>query len=393
MRARLRLPSEAALRPAWAEVDLDALRHNLAHLRRRTQPARILGVIKADAYGHGAVAVGRELESAGVDWLGVALVEEGAELRRGGIEAPILVLGPAQKAQLPLFARHRLTPTVSSLEQLTAWRDFTAGAERRQPIHLKLDTGMTRLGIAAAECAEALDLVRRSSGLALAGLLSHLADADLLESPHNAEQVERFAALVALLRPEEQGCVEVHLANTAGALHHPAGRHSLVRLGLGLFGIDPAAREAGLRPVLSVKARVVQLREVGKGVALGYGGLRTTARPSRIAVLPIGYADGYGWRLSNRAEVLLGGRRAPVAGAVSMDLTLVDVSDTGAAVGDEAVLLGRQGDGEIHLAELARHSGTLSYEILCALGQRLTRRYWRGGEAVAEASRFLPALP
>lgn len=390
---RARLPSEDVLRPAWAEVDLDALRHNLAHLRKRTNPARALAVIKADAYGHGAVAVGRELAAAGVEWLGVALVEEGAALRQGGIEAPILVLGPAQEPQLPLFGRYRLTPTVSSLAQLALWRDFAAGSASRMPIHLEVDTGMTRLGISIDECGEALAMVRRSSGLALAGLLSHLADADLPDSPHNSEQIERFAALIALLRPEERDCVEVHLANTAGALHHPAGRHSLVRLGLGLFGLDPAAREAGLQPILAVKARVVLVRDVPAGVALGYGGLRTTTRPSRIAVLPVGYGDGYGWRLSNRSDVLLGGRRAPVAGAVSMDLILVDATDTGAALGDEAVLLGRQDGEEITAAELARLAGTIPYEILCALGLRLTRRYRRGGELAEEASRFTTPLP
>jgi len=390
---RARLPSEDVLRPAWAEVDLDALRHNLAHLRKRTHPARALAVIKADAYGHGAVAVGHELAAAGVDWLGVALVEEGAALRQGGIDTPILGLGPAQEPQLPPFGRYRLTPTVSSLAQLALWRDFAAGSASRMPIHLEVDTGMTRLGISIDECGEALAMVRRSSGLALAGLLSHLADADLPDSPHNSEQIERFAALIGLLRPEEREGVEVHLANTAGALHHPAGRHSLVRLGLGLFGLDPAAREEGLRPILAVKARVVLVRDVPAGVALGYGGLRTTTRPSRIAVLPVGYGDGYGWRLSNRSEVLLGGRRAPVAGAVSMDLIMVDVTDTGAALGDEAVLLGRQGDEEITAAELARLAGTIPYEILCALGLRLTRRYRRGGALAGEASRFTAPLP
>ena len=390
---RARLPSEDVLRPAWAEVDLDALRHNYEHLRRRTHPARALAVIKADAYGHGAVAVGRELEAAGVDWLGVALVEEGTELRRGGVEAPILVLGPAQRPQLPLFRRYRLTPTVSSLEQLAAWREFTDGNARRQPIHLKVDTGMNRLGIGVDQCVTALETVRASPGLELAGLLSHLADAEQPESPHNAQQIERFAALLERLRPDERECVELHLANTSGALHQPASRHSLVRLGLGLFGFDPAGREAGLRPVLAVKARLVSLRQVAAGAPLGYGGRRVTARPSRIGVLPIGYADGYGWRLSDRAEVLVGGRRAPVVGAVSMDLTLVDLTDTDAELGDEAVVLGRQGGDEITAVELARLAGTIPYEILCGLQVRLPRRYTRSGELVGAASRFLRALP
>ncbi len=383
-----------ALRPAWADVDLDALVANLRHVRQRVAPARVLAVIKAGAYGHGAVPVARALEGEGVDWLGVALVEEGADLRRGGVEAPVLVLGVAQPEQLPLFRRYRLTPTVSSLEQLEMWLAWSSGGGgARQPIHLKIDTGMTRLGLDVGEAAAALARLRRSAGLELAGLLSHLADADLLESEHNLRQVGRFDQLRALLLPAERERVLCHLANSAGALHHPPSRHDLVRLGLALYGLDPALRESGLRPVMSVRARIVVLREVASGVALSYGGRRVTERPSRIAVVPVGYADGYSWRLSDRAEALLHGRRVPVAGSVSMDMTLLDVTDSEARLGDEVTLLGRQGEEEITAAELARIAGTLPYEILCLLGLRLPRRYWRGGEVVEELSRFVRPLP
>ncbi len=193
----------AALRPAWVDVDLDALEANLRHLRR-TVGTRIAAVVKADAYGHGAVGVGRALDAAGVDWLGVALLEEGAELRRAGIEAPILVLGTARAAQLPLYRRYRLTPTVGSLAELALWRDASAGLAAPQPLHLKVDTGMGRLGVAVDEVPEALDLLRRTPRLRLAGLLSHFADADDLESPRNPHQEDRFAAVVSLLTAEER---------------------------------------------------------------------------------------------------------------------------------------------------------------------------------------------
>jgi len=386
---------EGVLRPAWADVDLDALAANLRHMRSRVAPARILAVIKAGAYGHGAAPIARALEAEGVDWLGVALVEEGADVRRAGVEAPVLVLGVAQHEQLPFFRRYRLTPTVSSLEQLEMWLAWSeAGSGReRQPIHLKVDTGMTRLGLGFGEAREALARIRASERLELVGLLSHLADADLLESEHTLQQIGRFDELRALLSPAEHGRVLCHLANSAGALHHPPSRHDLVRLGLALYGLDPAGREDGLRPVMSVRARIVLLREVPSGVALGYGGRRVTTRPSRIAVVPVGYADGYSWRLSDSGEALIHGQRVPLAGSVTMDMTLLDVTDSEARLGDEATLLGRDGGDEITAAQLARIAGTLPYELLCLLGLRLTRRYIRAGAVVEELSRFVRPLP
>jgi alanine racemase len=375
------------LRPAWAEVDLDALVHNLELLRRRVAPARVMGIVKADAYGHGAPAVARALERAGIDGLGVALVEEGVELRRAGVELPILVLGSAQAPQLALFRRHRLTATIGSAEQLRLWREAAPGAGEAQPVHLKVDTGMTRLGVPLAAAGEALAAIREHPGLRLEGLLSHLAEAEDLASPHAAAQEARFAALLGELGAATGGVVR-HLANSAAALHRPATRYDLVRAGLALYGLDPVEREAGLRPAMAVRARVVVVREVPAGTRLGYGGVRSTARPSRLAVVPVGYADGYPWRLSDRAAALVGGTRVPVAGNVSMDMTLLDVTAVETAVGDEVVLLGRQGSGEIGAGELARLAGTIPYEILCGFGLRLPRRYWREGRVAEQRSRF-----
>src|SRR5204863_8621428 len=234
------------LRPAWVDVDLDALTANLAAMRRAVGPAKVLAVVKADAYGHGSAPVSLALERAGVDWLGVALVEEGTWLRRAGVRAPILVLGSVQPAQIHLFRRYGLMPTVSSLTQLGLWAEFARGGDAVQPLHLKIDSGMTRLGLALDEVAEGLSLVRRHPNLELSGLLSHLADADLLESPHNADQHRRFEDVLALLTPEERSSVTLHLANSAGALHHEATRYSLVRLGLALYGLAPAAHALDL---------------------------------------------------------------------------------------------------------------------------------------------------
>jgi alanine racemase len=378
-----------ALRPSWGEIDLDALVANLAKIRERIGGAGVLGVVKADAYGHGAPPVARALEAAGIDWLGVAMVEEGAEVRRAGVDAPILMLGPIRREQLPLVRRYRLTPAVSSLDQLEAWLDWCASSGHEQQLHLKVDTGMRRLGIELEAVPRALALLRAQPLLRLTGVLSHLADADDLESLRNEDQEERFEGVLAQLTPAERAAVVVHLANSAGALHWPQTRHTLVRCGLALYGLDPAGVASGLRPVLSVHARVVMERQVPTGGRVGYSGRWTALRPSRVGILQLGYADGYPWRLSNRAEALIEGRRVPVVGAVSMDMIAVDLTDTRAGLGAEAVLLGRQGEEEITAWEVARRADTIPYEILTRFGLRMARHYLKGGGVVETTSRHL----
>jgi alanine racemase len=388
---------EAALRPAWVDVDLEALESNLTIIRAGLPPAtRTMAVVKADGYGHGAVGVSRALAAAGVDWLGVALLEEGAELRRAGIEMPILVLGTARPAKIALYRRYRLIPTVSSLAELALWRDWTSGHASAQPVHLKVNTGMGRLGVAMDEAPQALEILRRTPTLTLAGLLSHFAEADDLASPRNDLQAERFLEVLGLLTEEERGRIEIHMANSAATFYRPESRYTLVRLGIGIYGLDPAERPGqpphpearDLRPVMSVRATIVQLREVPAGTPLSYGGRTVTRRRSRIAVVPVGYADGYAWRLTGKAEALVRGRRVPVAGSVTMDMTLFDVTDTGAELGEEVVLLGRQGEEEVTALELATHAGTISWEILCHLGLRLPRRYVRGRHVEELVTRF-----
>jgi len=385
------------IRPTRAEIDLGALTRNLATLHAAAPGVDVLAVVKADAYGHGAVGVSRVLEAAGVEWLGVALLEEGAEIRRAGVEVPILVLGTARPAKIALYARYGLTPTISSVSELALWRNWTAGQTTVQPIHLKVDTGMGRLGVPVAKVPQALELLRTHPGLELAGLLSHFGDADDLESPRNPAQEARFSEVLGLLTPEERERTLIHMANSAAALHRPASRYGLVRLGIALYGLDPAERpdrplapeaRTDLRPVMSVRARIVQVRGLPAGTAVSYGGRTVTRRRSVIAVVPVGYADGYAWRLTGKAEALVRGRRVPVAGSVTMDMTLLDVTDAGAELGDEVVLLGKQGSEEITATELAAHAGTISWEILCHLGLRLPRRYVREGRVEELMSRF-----
>ncbi len=381
-----------SLRRAWVEVDLAALRRNYRRLAGRVAPAKILAVVKADAYGHGAVAVARALEAEGDERLAgfaVATAEEAIELRNGGVEAQILVLSPLPDEAAPILMHNRLTPVVSSLESLSALKAFSRENGWTAALHLKFDTGMTRLGIDWREASSLFELFRSSPELRLEGILSHLAEAETPDSESNRLQQERFTRVLSFLSPEVRATTTVHLANSAGALHLPAARYDWVRLGIALYGYDSAGRlSADLEPVLSVEAEIVQVKEIPAGTRVGYGGRWTAERPSRIGIVPVGYADGYSWRLGNRAEVLVAGQRVPVVGSVSMDLLAVDVTGLQAEVGTRATLLGRQGAETISAVELAAEVGTIPYQLLCLFGLRLPRRTVEGrlGEVLAPAT-------
>jgi len=367
------------------EIDLGALERNFDRVAAHVAPARVMAVVKADAYGHGAVEVARSLEPRGVAGFAVALAEEGIALRGAGVRAPILVLSPVPHEAYPFLRRYRLTPAISGPDQLSALEAFALEARWAVGVHLKFDTGMSRLGLRWQEAGEILDRVRRSQGLRLEGVMSHLAEAETPDSPANQEQAERLATVVSRLEGDERQRVVVHLANSAAALHRPADRHHLVRAGLALFGLDPARPRAPseLEPVASVVAEIVQVKELATGDRVGYGGRWVASRPSRIAIVPVGYADGYSWRLGNRGEALVGGRRAPIAGAVSMDLLALDVTGVAAEAGDEVVLVGRRGDETLRVADLAAAAETVPYELLCLLGLRLPRVCVRGERPTA----------
>jgi len=389
------------LRRAWIEIDLAALQRNFRLLAGRVAPAKILAVVKADAYGHGAVAVARALETArppgpsGPDALAgfaVATAEEAIELREAGVTARILVLSPLPPEAAPVLRRYSLTPVISSLESFQALKAFSQGCGWVAPLHLKFDTGMTRLGIDAGEASAMFELLRSSPEVRLEGVLSHLAEAETPESASNRLQQDRFAEILALLGAEELASCSIHLANSAAALHLPAARFDWVRLGIALYGYDSAGRLSGdLEPVLSVEAEIVQVKEIPPGTRVGYGGRWVAARPGRIAIVPVGYADGYSWRLGNRAEVLVAGLRVPVVGSVSMDLLAIDVTGVPAEVGSRVTLLGRQGADAISAVELAAEVGTIPYQLLCLFGLRLPRKHIES--TAEEGSGAISALP
>ena len=387
------VPAEVVgLRPTVVEVETAALAHNLRYLRARTGPSvRIQAVVKADAYGHGAVPCARAFVAAGADWLGVALVEEGVELRRAGLLVPVCVLsGIATPQDARVLVGYRLTPMVYRVDQL----ELVAAAARdaglaRYPVHLKLDTGMGRWGALPEDLPALMDRLAQLPSLELEGLATHFAHADSGDLAELAGPLQRFRALEQTLRARGWAPSLRHQCNSAallcgGALGLGQGSGEMVRPGIALYGVDPleGGDEDGdedggatpLRPALTLRTRVAHLKSVGAGFAVSYGGTFMTARPSVLATLPIGYADGLPRAASNRARVLVRGRVAPVVGRVCMDACVVDVTDVpGAALGDEVVLIGAQGGARLEAATLAEAAGTISYEILSGLGKRVPR--------------------
>ena len=372
-------------RPAWAEVDLGAVEQNTATLARLAAPSAVCAVVKAGAYGHGAVPVARAALAGGASWLAVALVDEAAELREAGITAPVLLLSEPPPDVLPEAVALGLTPTLYSLGAVEAAAKAVASAGRTAPwsVHLKVDTGMHRVGAQPEALVNLALAVEDRPELRLEGLWTHFAVADDPESSFTAEQHARFTAAVDELAAHGVRPPLLHTCNSAGAIAHPAARGALVRCGIALYGVAPSPALEGrieLRPALSLRARVSQVKEVAAGDGISYGLRYRFARRSVVATVPLGYADGVPWRLGAvGGEVLVGGRRRPIAGSVTMDQITVDCgTDRSVAPGEEVVLLGRQGDESIDAWEWARRLGTIAYEVLCGVGPRVHRTYVGG---------------
>jgi alanine racemase len=371
------------LRPVWAEIDLEAVRANTRALVELAAPAVVLAVVKADGYGHGAVPVARAALDAGASWLGVALVEEGIALRAAGIEAPILLLSEPPPAAAAAVVEHALTPTVYTTSGIDALAKAVAeaGSDAPLPVHLKVDTGMHRVGCAVDDALDLVDFVAGRPELELEAVCTHLAVADEPEHPFTNEQLAQFDALLAQLESTGSRPRLVHAANSAGLLAHPAARYDLVRTGIAVYGVPPSSLtdRVPLRPVLSLRARVSHVKRLPRGSRVSYGLRYELARDATVATVPIGYADGVPRNLGVAGgEVLVHGRRAPIAGTVTMDQLMVDAGDVPVEVGDEVVLLGTQGDDTITAGEWAEHLGTIAYEIVTGIGTRVPRQYTGG---------------
>lgn len=364
----------------WVEVDLAAMRRNFrlaADLIPSNTP--IITVVKANAYGHGMVPVAKALLDEGASILGVATVAEGRELREAGIGGRVLVMGRTVEDELTTALRWHLQITIPHIELAKRLSAIASRQGRTVKIHLKVDTGMTRLGVPWQDAHETAVEIRKLPGLELAGVYTHFANADLADQEFTREQIERFDQVRQKL--SESGIDDgiFHLANSAAILVSKLSDDSGVRPGLMLYGSSPSEHTGhkDLVPVLTWKCRVIQVREVPKGTGISYGHDFITARPSRIATISTGYADGYTRSLTNRSDVLIGGQRAPVVGRVTMDMIMVDITGTeGISAGDEVVLIGRQGKERITAEELAEFAGTINYEIYCGISSRVPRVYF-----------------
>ncbi len=381
---------ELSTRWAWVDVDLDAIRHNVEYLRSAVAPSALWAVVKADGYGHGAVEVAQAALDAGAQGLCVALVQEGVELRNARIDAPILLLSEPSIDAVDDIVRYRLMATVYSVAFIDA---LAAAAGARGvagiPVHLKIDTGMQRVGVQVDEIAgvkAALDAQHPS--LVLVGVFTHLAMADEPDADFTAIQLSRFDAAIvdSFGSAEAANPLLVHAANSAGALAHPTARRSFVRAGIAIYGISPGSGIDSycdeLRPALSLKARVSYVKRVVAGSSISYGQRHTFECDTTVATVPIGYADGVSRRLFERGgEVLIDGRRRRIVGVVTMDQLMVECGDDSVAVGDEVVLIGEQdgvdGPQRIRAADWAELLGTIGYEVVCGIGQRVPRRHTR----------------
>ena len=365
-------------RPSRIVVDLSAVGDNLRAIRARVG-VPVMGIVKANAYGHGLVPVARHLEACGVDRLGVAFVEEGIALRRAGIRLPILVLGGIFGPQVADYLRHELEITVSSLDKLRQVEAVAEALGQRARVHLKIDTGMERIGVHSYSCAGFIEAAAASRWCDIVGVYSHLACADDPGSPMTDRQGERFAEACAHFTRIGAPMPLRHLANSGGVLHAPGTWLDLVRPGIILYGVlpDPASQATlALRPALSLVSRVVYFKVVRAGGTVSYGATWAAATDTRIATIPVGYGDGYPRALSSRGEVLLRGHRRPIAGRVCMDQFMVDLGPDGTAYNeDEVVLVGRHDGQAIRVEDIARQAGTIPYEILTGLNERIPRAY------------------
>ncbi len=370
----------------WAEIYLDRLVKNYRIIKKRAGKARIMAAIKADAYGHGAIEVARTLEAEGIFMFGVASVEEGIELRRAGITSKTLILSPILYSQIDSIIEYNLIPTISEFGFFEALDKKLRALARPMLVHVEIDTGMTRTGISYEDASRSIKKMSTSPYVEIEGIFSHfpLADAN---GAFSKKQIKEFSALVKNLESCKVNPALIHLANSSGIFRHTNSHFNLVRPGIALYGLTSSPEicySADFLPVMALKSRVVNLRKVAVNTPVSYGHTFVTNRKSTIATVSVGYGDGYPRILSNRGDVLVKGKRAPIVGTICMDLIMVDVTDiTGVKVGDTVTLIGKDGREIITAGECAQKAHTIVYEITSGIGPRVARIYKQNGQCVS----------
>lgn len=373
------------MRPTHAIVDLAAIRHNIRLLASHLRGASLTAVVKANAYGHGAVAVSKAALSAGAASLAVAIPEEGVELREAGIAVPVFVLGLILPEQADIAIKHRLIAPVCTIDCAAALSAEAVRQGRRAYVMIKIDTGMGRIGLSPGQAPSFANEIAKMPALEIMGIFTHMAAADASDKTYSNEQLQIFQDILASVKTARISLPYISAANSAGIIDLPDSHFNLVRAGIALYGLPPSGdmhNRPNLVPAMQLKTHITYIKYVPAGAKIGYGCTYTTTVPTYIATLPIGYADGYSRQLSNKAEVLIGGARRKLVGRVCMDQIMVDLGpDCNAEVGQEAVLFGRQGKEEITVTELAAIAGTINYELVCAISARVPRIYINEREA------------
>jgi alanine racemase len=362
------------IRGTVSEINLSALRHNLKIVRQIVDKRTVIAVVKADAYGNGSVGISKELVSAGISHLAVAYTEEAKILRDAGITAKIIVL--FDRSEIDDYFVYDLVPVIYDIDTAVAFSREAVKRGKRVRVHLKIDTGMGRLGLMPGEAVAASSFIAGLEGIELEGLLSHFSGADSTDCSHALQQLEVFNSMRSAIQLKTGRKLLAHMANSAAILSLKEGLLDAVRPGLALYGYSPFQESHGLRPITKIKTRVLSIRRLAAGSPVSYGRSFITKRESKIAVVPVGYADGYNRLFSNNAEMLVRGTRVPVVGRICMDLTMIDVTQVeDICEGDEVVLLGQQGDDMISANELSSRINTIPYEIMTSLGGRARKEY------------------
>jgi len=370
----------------WCEVSLDAMAHNLSEFRRVAPDKKIMAVVKADAYGHGVFEISRTLADSGADALAVAFSDEALQLRKGGIKIPILVLGHTPVEYIGDLIENDITPTVYNFSTAKAVSNIAQRKNKTAKIHVKIDTGMNRLGYPPNE--ETVELIldlARLPGVEIEGIFTHFACADEQDAEFTETQFERFCAIVNRLEERGLHIPLKHVCNSAAAMRFPHMHMDMIRIGIALYGLYPSdiKYNLDLKPVMQLKSAIAHIKETEKNERVSYGGIYRTEARTKIATIPIGYADGYSRILSNKARVIVNGKFAPVLGRICMDQCMIDVTNVNnISIEDEVVLFGRQQGLSIPVEELAEIEGTINYELLCVIGKRIPRCYIQNGRIV-----------
>lgn len=363
------------IRPVWLEINLDAIAHNVRIIRQVVgKNTQIIAVVKANAYGHGAVEVSETLLENGVTMLGVGVIEEGIVLREAGIKAPILICGLTMNDQIEPLVMYNLTATVCKLKTIQTLSRIASKNKKRARIHIKIDTGMGRLGIPSTDTLNFVKKISQMKNIEIEGIFTHFAASNEEDRNYTRKQFEKYKKALLELERERINIPLKHVANSAAILNSSSFHLDAVRPGIIIYGLFPwpeTKRTVQLRPTAEFKTKIVFLKEVPAGKSIGYGRTYSTTKPTRVATLPVGYADGYSWLLSNNGEVLVRGERAPIIGKICMDLCMIDVTHIGGVqIGDEVVLWGKQGSRMVSVQEIAQKTGNIVYEVICMVDKK-----------------------